>query len=94
VPSSVNDAAAKALIISALEPTSVVAFSNTKIDSLTRRGRLNGRQIDNAVRSAHALAINEKKELAIYYMLIVLEAGEAFYQDLRGGIGYMDVMRS
>jgi hypothetical protein len=91
---SVNDAALKTPITSALEPTSVVAFSDTEIDRLVRRGTLNGRQIKNAVRSIYALAINEMKELAMHYMLMVLEAGEAFDRDLKGGTGYMDAMRS
>ena len=94
VPSSVNNAALKAPITSASELTSVVAFSDTEIDRRARHGTLSGRQIKNAVRSAHALAINEKKELAMHHMLIVLEAGEAFDRDLKGGTGYMDAMRS
>ena len=79
---------------SALEPTSVVAFSDAELDRLARRGPLNGRQIKNAVRSAHALALNEKKQLVMPHMLEVLEAAEAFEQDLKGGAGYMDAMRS
>lgn len=94
VPSSFSVAAPKAPITSALEPRSAVAFSDAEIDRLARRGALNGRQIKNAVRSAHALAVSEKKELAMHHMLMVLEAGEAFYRDLKGGTGYMDAMRS
>lgn len=94
VPSSFNVATPKAPITSSLEPTFVVAFSDTEIDRLARRGALNGRQIKKAVRSAHALAVNEKKQLAMHHMLMVLEAGEAFDRDLKGRTWYMDAMRS
>ena len=59
-----------------------------------RNGSLNGRRMKNAVRSAHALAVNEKEELAMHHMLMVLEAGKAFDRDLKGGTRYVDAMRS
>lgn len=64
---------------------SVVAFSDANLDRLARRGTLNGRQIKNAVYSAQALAVNEKKPLAMHHVLKVLEVAEAFERDLKGG---------
>jgi hypothetical protein len=53
---------------------------------LARRGALNGRQIKHAVRSAQALAVNEKKPQTMDYVLKMLEVVEAFEQDLKGGM--------
>ena len=45
-------------------------------------------QIKNAVRTAQALAVNEKKPLCMTHIAKVLEVGEAFEKDLKGGTGY------
>lgn len=54
----------------------------------------NDRQTKNAVRNARALDFNEKKSLAIHYMLKMLEAAEAFQRDLKGRTGYLDAIGS
>lgn len=43
---------------------------------------------------AQALAVNEKKPLAISHIEKVLDVAESFERDLKGGSGYMDAMRS
>jgi len=80
--------------LSAPEPASFVAFSDTEIDRLARRGALNGRQIKNAVRCAQALAVSGSEPLAMHHLIKVLGAAEAFEQELNGGTGYLDAMRS
>ena len=45
-------------------------------------------QIKNAVRTAQALAVNEKQPLCMTHIAKVLEVGEAFEKDLKGGTGY------
>ncbi len=94
VPSIATSKSPQTFAISAPEPASVVAFSDTEFDRLARRGTLNGRQIKNTVRCAQALAVSERKPLAIHHLLKVLDAAEAFEQDLNGGTGYLDAMRS
>ena len=51
-------------------------------------------QIKNSVRTAQALAVNEKAPLSMDHIKRVLEVAETFDQDLRGGTGYLDAMRS
>ncbi|KAI9879112.1 MAG: hypothetical protein M1830_009565 [Pleopsidium flavum] len=68
-------------------------FKESAYDTLSRHN-LNGRQIKNTVRTAQALAVNEKKPLNMEHLNRVLQVGEAFSQDLRGGTGYVDAMRS
>jgi hypothetical protein len=51
-------------------------------------------QIKNSVRTAQALAINEKAPLSMAHIKRVLEVAETFDRDLRGGTGYIDAMRS
>ena len=51
-------------------------------------------QIKNAVRTAQALAVNEKQKLSLEHIKRVLDVAESFDRDLRGGTGYMDAMRS
>lgn len=58
------------------------------------RNSLNGRQIKNAVRTAQALAVNEKQKLSMEHIRRVLEVAQSFEQDLKGGTGYVDAMRS
>lgn len=51
-------------------------------------------QIKNSVRTAQALAVNESSPLSMDHIKRVLEVAETFDQDLRGGTGYLDAMRS
>ena len=68
-------------------------FEEEHYDRLSRRN-LNGRQIKNAVRTAQALAIDEKTPLSIEHVIKVLDVAEMFERDLKGGPGYEDAMRS
>ncbi|KAH8705964.1 hypothetical protein BGW36DRAFT_286699 [Talaromyces proteolyticus] len=68
-------------------------FTDKDLDVLARHN-LNGRQIKNSVRTAQALAVNEKSALSMSHIKRVLEVAETFEQDLKGGTGYMDAMRS
>ncbi|KAL8957914.1 MAG: hypothetical protein Q9193_004926 [Seirophora villosa] len=68
-------------------------FAKEDFDKLARHN-LNGRQIKNAVRTAQALAVNEKKPLDMGHVAKVLEVAETFEKDLKGGTGYEDAMRS
>jgi len=52
------------------------------------------KQIKNSVRTAQALAVNENCPLSMDHIKRVLEVAETFDQDLRGGTGYLDAMRS
>ncbi|KAI4169410.1 MAG: hypothetical protein LQ343_005714 [Gyalolechia ehrenbergii] len=63
------------------------AFGEKDFDRLARHN-LNGRQIKNAVRTAQALAVNEKKPLDMGHIGKVLEVAETFEKDLKGGMGY------
>ena len=76
------------------KPAPKCTFSDADLDRLARRGNLNGRQIKNAVRSAQALAVNEKVPMGMSHLQKVLEVSEAFERDLKGGTGYTDAMRS
>ncbi|GAB7358946.1 hypothetical protein MBLNU230_g5022t1 [Neophaeotheca triangularis] len=58
------------------------------------RHALNGRQIKNAVRTAQALALNEKSQLTIQHITRVLDVQQSFDRDLKGGVGYVEAMRS
>jgi MinD superfamily P-loop ATPase len=51
-------------------------------------------QIKNSVRTAQALAVNEQTPLSMAHIKRVLEVAETFDNDLRGGTGYIDAMRS
>ncbi|KAI4216084.1 MAG: hypothetical protein LQ351_001580 [Letrouitia transgressa] len=68
-------------------------WKESDFDKLARHN-LNGRQIKNAVRTAQALAVNEKKELGMGHIAKVLDVAETFEKDLKGGTGYEDAMRS
>ncbi|KAL8932187.1 MAG: hypothetical protein Q9211_006469, partial [Gyalolechia sp. 1 TL-2023] len=63
------------------------AFGEKDFDRLARHN-LNGRQIKNAVRTAQALAVNEKCPLGMGHIGKVLEVAETFEKDLKGGTGY------
>jgi len=51
-------------------------------------------QIKNCVRTAQALAVNNKERLSMEHIKRVLEVAESFDRDLKGGTGYLDAMRS
>ncbi|KAJ6096977.1 hypothetical protein N7486_007723 [Penicillium sp. IBT 16267x] len=76
-----------------IEGVQTAEFSENDFDVLARH-TLNGRQIKNSVRTAQALAVNEKTPLSMDHIKRVLDVAETFDQDLRGGTGYLDVMRS
>ena len=76
-----------------IEGVEVDKFEDVDYDRLARRN-LNGRQIKNAVRTAQALALDEKKPLNIEQIVKVLDVAESFERDLKGGPGYEDAMRS
>ncbi len=77
----------------AIEGVEVENFSDEDYERLARRN-LNGRQIKNSVRTAQALAIDERKPLSLKHVVTVLDVAETFEQDLKGGTGYLDAMRS
>ncbi|KAK5109606.1 hypothetical protein LTR62_006843 [Meristemomyces frigidus] len=73
--------------------TSIAEFSDADLESLSRF-QMNGRQIKNCVRTAQALALREGGKLEMRHLRQVVEVGESFERDLRGGTGYEDAMRS
>ncbi|KAJ5984702.1 hypothetical protein N7481_006801 [Penicillium waksmanii] len=79
--------------VRAIEGVKVATFTEENYDILSRH-TLNGRQIKNSVRTAQALAVNESSPLSMDHIKRVLEVAETFDQDLRGGTGYLDAMRS
>ncbi|KAJ5610155.1 hypothetical protein N7510_006874 [Penicillium lagena] len=79
--------------VRAIEGVRTASFSEEDYDLLARHN-LNGRQIKNSVRTAQALAVNEHSPLSMDHIRSVLEVAETFDQDLRGGTGYLDAMRS
>ncbi|KAJ5641821.1 hypothetical protein N7490_005821 [Penicillium lividum] len=79
--------------VRAIEGVQTAEFSESDYDVLSRH-TLNGRQIKNSVRTAQALAVNEKTPLSMDHIKRVLDVAETFDQDLRGGTGYLDAMRS
>ncbi|KAL7629827.1 hypothetical protein AAE478_001350 [Parahypoxylon ruwenzoriense] len=58
------------------------------------RHNLNGRQIKNTVGTAQALAVNKGEPLSMRHIREVLNVQQNFEQDLKGGTGYQDAMRS
>lgn len=74
-------------------PTTLTAFTEQDYDILARKV-LNGRQIKNIARTAQALALSEGKRTSLEHVRRVLEVQEAFEQDLKGGTGYAEAMRS
>ncbi|KAJ5179240.1 hypothetical protein N7492_002450 [Penicillium capsulatum] len=79
--------------VRAIEGVQIATFTEEDYDRLSRH-TLNGRQIKNSVRTAQALAVNEKTPLSMDHIKRVLEVAETFDHDLRGGTGYLDAMRS
>ncbi|KEF58304.1 uncharacterized protein A1O9_06230 [Exophiala aquamarina CBS 119918] len=68
-------------------------ITETDLSDLARRD-VNGRQIKNLVRAAQALAIHEEKPLSMVHIRRVIEVAESFENDLKGGTGFTDAMRS
>ncbi|KAF8850015.1 P-loop containing nucleoside triphosphate hydrolase protein [Acephala macrosclerotiorum] len=59
-------------------------YSDEELNDLARHD-LNGRQIRNVVRAAHALAAQEGAVTAYSHLEIVIDAGKEFETDARGG---------
>jgi hypothetical protein len=76
-----------------MEGVDTAPFKDADFAALAKHN-LNGRQIKNAVRTAQALAVNEKTQLGMEHIKRVLEVAESFEHDLKGGTGYVDAMRS
>ncbi|KAL2884654.1 aaa family atpase [Ceratocystis lukuohia] len=55
---------------------------------------LNGRQIKNTISTAQALSINKKERFSMQHIREVFSVLSAFDQDLKGGPGYEEAMRS
>ncbi len=71
----------------------VANFTEIDLDTLAKHN-LNGRQIKNSTRAAQALALSEAKPLSMSHLTRVLQVAQSFEQDLKGGTGYEDAMRS
>ena len=76
-----------------VEGMEVGEITDSNLDDLSRK-HLNGRQIKNLVRTAQALALNEKQKLTMSHIKRALDVAETFDRDFKGGTGYMDAMRS
>ncbi|ELR10686.1 hypothetical protein VC83_08337 [Pseudogymnoascus destructans] len=59
------------------------AYSDKQLNILAKHS-LNGRQIKNAVRSAHAIASSDGTHLCYSHLENVLEVGKEFENDFRG----------
>ncbi|KAI1092199.1 hypothetical protein F5B19DRAFT_483427 [Rostrohypoxylon terebratum] len=68
-------------------------FDDDDYTSLARHS-LNGRQIKNTIGTAQALAVNKGEPLSMRHIREVLNVQQNFEQDLKGGTGYQDAMRS
>ncbi|KAL9591627.1 MAG: hypothetical protein Q9179_007530 [Wetmoreana sp. 5 TL-2023] len=79
--------------VRAKDGVETAAFKEWDYDKLARHN-LNGRQIKNAVRTAQALAVNEKCPLDMGHIAKVLEVAETFEKDLKGGTGYEGMFSS
>jgi hypothetical protein len=80
-------------LVRKVEGMEVDEFTDRDLDVLSRN-QLNGRQIKNLVRTAQALALNEKQKLTMEHIKRVADVAESFDRDLKGGTGYIDAMRS
>jgi AAA+ superfamily predicted ATPase len=76
-----------------LEKTEMMPFSEEDYNTLARQN-LNGRQIKNTIRTAQALAVNKGEPLSMRHIREVLDVLQRFDQDLKGGSGYQEAMRS
>ena len=79
--------------VSAKDGVTSTDWTDDDYEMLARKN-LNGRQIKNAVRTAQALAVNTGEKLDMEHINRVLEVGESFDKDLKGGTGYIEAMRS
>ncbi|KAF7946081.1 uncharacterized protein EAE97_005119 [Botrytis byssoidea] len=75
-----------------LEGIDTMPFTEEDYNALARNN-LNGRQIKNTVRTAQALAVNNKEPLSMEHIKRVLDVSNAFDRDLKGGTGFEDAMR-
>ncbi|KAI1759795.1 hypothetical protein GGR53DRAFT_523588 [Hypoxylon sp. FL1150] len=71
----------------------LMPFNEDDYNSLARH-KLNGRQIKNTIGTAQALAVNKSEPLSMRHIREVLDVQQNFEQDLKGGTGYEDAMRS
>ncbi|KAI1646660.1 uncharacterized protein F4817DRAFT_316662 [Daldinia loculata] len=71
----------------------LMPFDEEDYTSLARHN-LNGRQIKNTIGTAQALAVNKGEPLNMRHIREVLNVQQNFEQDLKGGSGYQDAMRS
>ncbi|KAI2605622.1 hypothetical protein GGR54DRAFT_633463 [Hypoxylon sp. NC1633] len=71
----------------------LMPFDEDDYTSLARHN-LNGRQIKNTIGTAQALAVNKGEPLSMRHIREVLNVQQNFEQDLKGGSGYQDAMRS
>ncbi|KAJ8060180.1 hypothetical protein OCU04_010526 [Sclerotinia nivalis] len=75
-----------------LEGIDTMPFTEEDYNTLARNN-LNGRQIKNTIRTAQALAVNNKEPLSMEHIKRVLDVSNAFDRDLKGGTGFEDAMR-
>lgn len=68
-------------------------FTDEDYNTLAKHD-LNGREIKNSVASAQDLALNKGEMLCMKHIQQVLEVHAKFRQDLKGGTGFEDAMRS
>lgn len=76
-----------------VEGVEIATFEEVDYDTLAKHN-INGRQIKNSTRAAQALALSEAKPLSMSHLARVLLVAQSFEQDLKGGTGYEDAMRS
>lgn len=76
-----------------VEGVCVAELSDADYNELSKR-QVNGRQIKNLTRAAQALAIHEEVPLGMSHIRRVTEVAVEFENDLRGGRGYTEAMRS
>lgn len=79
--------------VRAQEGKGATFFKEADFDRLAKY-ELNGRQIKNTVRTAHALAVNKGEKLSMAHLKKVLDVALSFDRDLKGGSGYEDAMKS
>lgn len=75
-----------------LEGVATMPFTEEDYNALARNN-LNGRQIKNTIRTAQALAVNNKEPLSMVHIKRVLDVSNAFDRDLKGGTGFEEAMR-
>ncbi|PVI01842.1 hypothetical protein DM02DRAFT_654094 [Periconia macrospinosa] len=68
-------------------------FREEDYDELSKKV-MNGRQIKNAVKTSQAIAVAEKGVFSMAYVKRIMLAHTTFEEDMRGGTGYQDAMRS